>query len=270
MDAGAGAIAPVFADAAGRWQPRPEANGPFGMHGGAVSGLVVAAMERAARAEGLGLALSASVLLLRPAPMAPLETRSEVLRKGARAGAVETVLFAEGRLIAKGGGSFVTPEPVIAAPAAPPRPYDPAPLPRWRPLRVFDHATFFDAQDIRDDGNGTKWARLIRPLVGFPAPLAGVFAIADNATPFDLSQRRIEPRWSFPNIDITVHLSRPPAGEWIGVAAQSDWRENGMGLTEATLYDHEGYLGRACQTVVLIPAEEASDGEEGRADRRRG
>jgi acyl-Coa thioesterase superfamily protein/acyl-CoA thioesterase superfamily protein len=254
MDAGAGAIEPVFGrEPGGSWQPHAEANGPFGgLHGGAVSGLVIAEMEREARARGLGTALSASVLLLRPAPLAALETRTELLRAGERVGALETVLLAQGKLIAKATGSFVLPQRAVSTPAQPPRPFDPTALPRWRTPRVFAHKTLFDAQDIRDDGNGTKWARLIRPLVGFDAPLATVFAIADNATAFYLTARQIEPRWAFPNIDISVHLSRPPEGEWIGVAAQSDWRESGMGLTESTLYDRQGDLGRACQTVVLI------------------
>ena len=247
-------IAPVFEGKDGAWQPHAEANGPFGgLHGGAVSGLVVAAMEGEARERGLGVALSASVLLLRPAPLAPLETRSELLRKGGRTAVVETMLLAGDKLIAKGIGSFVAPQPVDGAPAAPPRPCDPASLPRWRALRVFEHKTFFDAQDIRDDGEGTHWARLRRPLVDFPAPLAAVFALADNATAYALTNQRLAPPWAFPNIDISVHLSRPPEGEWIGVAPRSDWRDSGMGLTETTLYDREGYLGRACQTVVLVP-----------------
>ena len=210
-------------------------------------------MERQARELGLGIAVTANVLLLRASPMAPLETRTEVLRRGSRAGVVETSLFATGKLVAKGTASFVTPLAVEGVPAAPPRPYDPSALPQWRRARHFDHPTLFDAQDIRDDGQGTKWGRLIRPLVSFPAPVAHVFAIADNATVFALTAKRIPLRWSFPNIDISIHLSRPPVGAWIGVEPESDWRSEGMGYTETRLYDTQGWLGRACQAVVLTP-----------------
>jgi hypothetical protein len=245
---------PVFTRDGTHWHPHAEAGGPFGgLHGGGVSGLIVAEMERQARTHGLGIPLAASVMLLRPAPMAPLETRSETLRRGGRVGVIETSLLAQGKLIAKGSASFVAPIPVEGAPAAPPRPYDPSALPAWARPRRFEHKTLFDAQDIRDDGEGMKWGRLIRPLVSFPAPLAGVFAIADNATVFLLTDQRIVPRWSFPNIDIAVHLSRPPVGGWVGVEPASDWRNEGMGFTEARLYDTQGWLGRACQAVVLTP-----------------
>ncbi len=244
---------PVFAREGTRWQPNAEAGGPFGgLHGGAVSGLVIAAMEREAREQGMGLALSGSVLLIRPAPMALLETRTEILRKGGRVGVLEASLLAEDKLVAKGTASFVAEAPIDDVPAAPPRPFDPAPLPAWARRPRFAHATLFDAQDIRDDGQGTKWARLIRPLVSFATPFADLFAIADNATPFYLTAHRpAPPRYGFPNIDITIHVSRAPVGTWIGVTAHSDWRPDGRGFTESALHDEHGPLGRACQTVVL-------------------
>jgi len=253
MNVAAALIEPLFTHDGRHWLPHAEAGGPFGgLHGGAVSGLVVAEMEREAREQGMGLALGGSVLLIRPAPMAPLEMRTEILRKGGRVGVLETSLLAGGKLIAKGTASFVTAAPFDDVPAATPRPFDPASLPAWARRPRFAHATLFDAEDIRDDGRGTKWARLIRPLMGFATPFANLFAIADNGTPFYLTTHRpAPPRYGFPNIDITIHVSRAPIGDWIGVTAQSDWRPEGRGLTESALYDEHGPLGRACQIVVL-------------------
>jgi hypothetical protein len=253
MDALSAIIDPVFARDGRHWHPHAEAGGPFGgLHGGAVSGLIVAEMEREAREQGFGIPLSASVLLLRPTPMTTLETRTDVLRKGGRSGAIATALSADGKLVAKGTASFVTADLAEGAPAATPRPYDPSLLPPWQQIRRFQHKTLFDALDFRDDGAGTIWGRLLRPLAPFAAPLATVFAIADNATAFYLVTHRIAPRWGFPNIDIGIHVSRTPVGEWVGVEAYSDWRPDGRGFTEARLYDVEGLLGRACQTVVLV------------------
>jgi hypothetical protein len=251
----AGFADPVFAREGGRWRPHPEAGGPFGgLHGGAVSGLIVAEMERRAREEGIGVMLSASVLLLRPAPMAPLETRIELLRKGGRTGALETVLLAEGRLIAKGTASCVAPLPVENTPAEPPLSRDPASLPPWPLKPRFGHRTLFDALDLRVDPCGAKWGRLLRPLVPFDSSFAAIFAVADNAQPFSLGDfRHALSGYAFPNIDIAVHASRPVAGGWIGVKARSDWRPEGMGLTDSELYDAQGRLGHACQTIVLVP-----------------
>ncbi|MGO8916003.1 MAG: acyl-CoA thioesterase domain-containing protein [Stellaceae bacterium] len=252
---GASLADPVFARDGAQWRPHPEAAGPFGgLHGGAVSGLIVAEMERAAREQGLGFMLSASVLLLRPAPMAPLETRTELLRKGGRTGALETVLLAEGKLIAKGTASCVAPLPVAGVPAAAPLPCDAASLPPWPLKPRFRHRTLFDALDLRVDPQGTKWGRLLRPLVLYEAAFAAIFAVADNGQPFSLRDPRDAlSDYTFPNIDIAVHASRPIAGGWIGVTARSDWRPEGMGLTDSELHDEQGRLGHACQTVVLVP-----------------
>jgi hypothetical protein len=248
---------PLFSRDGNGWQPHPEAIGPFrGLHGGAVSGLIVAEMERRAREEGLGLVLSASVLLLRPAPVAALELSTELLRKGGRSSALETTLTAAGRLIAKGTASCVAPHRATGAPAEPPRPVAAEALPPWPLKPRFAHRTLFDALDLRIDGEGAKWGRLMRPLVPHGASLALAFAIADNGQPFSLEQPgELLKRYTFPNIDIAIHAARPPVGPWIGVKARSDWRPEGMGLTESELYDAQGRFGRACQTIVLVPRE---------------
>lgn len=252
---GVGLADPLFAREGAQWRPHPEAGGPFGgLHGGAVSGLIVAELEQQAREHGLGFMLSASVLLLRPAPMALLETRSELLRKGGRTGALETALLADGRLIAKGTASCVGAHAVEGAPAEPPLPCDPASLPPSPLQPRFPQRTLFDALDLRVDPQGATWGRLLRPLVPFECAFATIFAIADNAPPFSLGDpRRALSGYAFPNIDIAIHASRPVAGGWIGVRARSDWRPEGMGLTDSELYDAQGRLGHACQTIVLVP-----------------
>ncbi len=246
---------PVFARDGDCWQPHPEASGPFrGLHGGAVSGLIVAEMERQAREEGLGFMLSASVVLLRPAPAAPLETRVDILRKGGRSSALEATLVADGRLIAKGTACCVAPHSVAGTSAEKRRPADAAALPAWPLKPRFAHRTLFDALDLRIDPEGTKWGRLLRPLMPYDAAFAAVFAVADNGQPFSLdAPRDVLKHYTFPNVDIAIHTARPPVGDWIGVKARSDWRPEGMGLTESELYDADGRFGRACQTVVLMP-----------------
>lgn len=250
-------IEPVFSRDDGFWQPHVEATGPFrGLHGGAVSGLIAAVMEEKAREEGWGIPLAVSVLILRPAPLERLETRIEVLRAGGRTAMLETSLVAGDKLIAKGTGVFVKPISLSeaarlqAAPAA----TDPSGLTPWSARGPQTRTTFFDALDIRDDNKGMKWGRMKRPMVPFDAPFANLFAFADNGTPYWLSSTAFwPPPWGFPNIDITVHASRAPVGPWVGVEPTSDWRADGMGLTDSKLYDEAGPLGRACQTVVLTP-----------------
>ena len=75
----------------------------------------------------------------------------------------------------------------------------------WRPVR--GHFT--------EPGPATVWARLRYPLVPDeePSPLERVLAIADsgNGVSSELDLRQ----WLFINPELTVHLPREAAGEWI-------------------------------------------------------
>jgi hypothetical protein len=213
-------------------------------------------MEEKAQAEDWGMPLTASVFILRPAPLEPLRTVVEPLRVGGRIAIAESKLFAADKLVAKATAAFVKSldVPELSRVAAAPVSADPSAMPGWERTRGPQHTTFFDALDIRDDGNGTKWGRMKRPMVPFAAPFASLFALADNGTPYWLSGTEFwPPAWGFPNIDITVHVSRAPVGSWVGVTPTSDWRADGMGLTDSRLHDVQGPLGHANQTVVITP-----------------
>lgn len=239
------------------WTPNILASGPFrGLHGGAVSGLTVAVMEEMARREGYGLPVTASVYILKPAPLETLTTKVTPLRIGGRIALLESELFHGDKLIAKATAAFVKPIelPELAAVEAPATPVDPSSLPKWQRSNRIDRTTFFDALDIRDDGKGTKWGRMLHPMTSYDTPFASLFALSDNGTPYWLSSTELwPPRWGFPNIDVALHVTRAPVGKWVGVTPTSDWRVEGNGLTDAVIYDEQGVLGRGCQTVVVTP-----------------
>jgi acyl-coenzyme A thioesterase PaaI-like protein len=99
---------PTYHEENGFWHPSPQAAGPFGgLHGGGISGILIAGLERQARAEGYGVPLSAGVMFLRPAPMAPLEARIETIRAGGRVAVLENSAWVAGKLIARATVSFV-------------------------------------------------------------------------------------------------------------------------------------------------------------------
>ncbi len=58
-------------------------------------------------------------------------------------------------------------------------------------------------------------------------------------------------RWLFVNTELTVHLHRAPAGEWIGVDAATVVGPDGLGTCSATLFDHDGHTGRSAQAWTV-------------------
>jgi len=58
-------------------------------------------------------------------------------------------------------------------------------------------------------------------------------------------------RWLFINVDLTVHLHRLPAGEWVCLDAITIAEPEGLGLSDTALYDERGPLGRALQTLLV-------------------
>jgi Thioesterase-like superfamily len=252
-----GQAQPIFTGDGRAWTPSASAVGPFGgLHGGAVSGLMVARLEAEGRRAEAGVALSVSALLLRPAPMAPLDIEIRALRQGGRVSVFEAILTGEGKRIAQAIATFAKTAEAPVLLEAPGEAVDPRLLPLWRDHPRGGRFGFFDALDIREDGLARKWGRLRRPLTPDASPLADLFAIADCATAFDLSGHGLFPApVGHPNIDIAIHVSRAPQGAWVGVAPNSDWRREGIGLTEARLFDEIGPLGRSAQAVVIIPRE---------------
>jgi hypothetical protein len=60
-------------------------------------------------------------------------------------------------------------------------------------------------------------------------------------------------RTTFANVDLTVALVRPPAGEWLGLDAATTVGPAGSGQCFADLYDATGRIGRSAQSLFVEP-----------------
>ena len=102
-----------------------------------------------------------------------------------------------------------------------------------------------------EPGPARVWLRMRQPLVaGEPtSPLARVLVAADsgNGVSAALDYRR----HLFINTELTVHLMREPAGEWVHLDAVTYVGPHGVGLSESVLHDETGRLGRAAQTLLV-------------------
>ena len=53
------------------------------------------------------------------------------------------------------------------------------------------------------------------------------------------------------NADLTVPLHHPAEGEWIAMAARTDFDVGGIGVADSRLYDALGPIGRGIQTLLI-------------------
>jgi hypothetical protein len=60
-------------------------------------------------------------------------------------------------------------------------------------------------------------------------------------------------QWLFINTELSVHLTRHPEGEWVGLDAHSVYEPHGFGAAFSTLHDVRGPIGRAAQSLFLGP-----------------
>ena len=58
-------------------------------------------------------------------------------------------------------------------------------------------------------------------------------------------------RYLFVNTDLSVHLKRMPAGEWVCLDAVTYPESQGVGLADTVLWDERGRIGRAAQTLLV-------------------
>jgi hypothetical protein len=102
-------------------------------------------------------------------------------------------------------------------------------------------------------GPAIAWARLCRPLIAGEEPtgLERLLVVADAAS--GISAALDWTKWLFVNVDLGVHLARPPRGEWLGMDARTDIGPTGMGLATSTLFDRHGAFGVSTQTLLVAP-----------------
>ncbi len=55
----------------------------------------------------------------------------------------------------------------------------------------------------------------------------------------------------FVPVELTVSVRRHPRTEWVGMRAETTIEDDGVGQTRAELFDEEGYLGAAAQTLFV-------------------
>jgi hypothetical protein len=229
------------------------------MHGGPPSALLVRACERVTGRDDV-TALRAVVDFLGPVPVGPVTVDARVIRPGRTVSLAEATLTVDDRpvLVAR-VWSVRLPDPEAENnPGVTPddRSVDP---PDWCPESLqgwdFGYANAIEWRLLHGDPHGpgmaAVWGRQRIPLVeGEPTSgLCRAVLVADSGN--GVSASLDWARWSFVNVDLSVHLSRPVEGEWVLLDAASRIAPTGSGLATSTLRDQLGVVGAGAQTLVV-------------------
>ena len=236
------------------------------LHGGPVGALFAELLEQVGGPGYTGVRLTLD--LMRPVPQRPLGFRGGVVRQGRRLQLLEGELAAgdtavarcsllrlaerplpPGVVDAEGDGASTGPTdgPEALVPAGPLRPF---PTPVFvggaLEMRVKDTNNFLGAR--------VAWFRLHVPVVAggpSPTPLARAAAVGDMGNALSAWTSAWPPPVSYVNADMSLHLARPPEGEWVRSEASSAWTGAGLGLVTSRLSDLRGEFGLAHQALAL-------------------
>jgi hypothetical protein len=230
-------------------------------HVGPPSALLVRTLERCAPGE-TALQLSRITLeVLGPVPAGEVEVQARVERPGRSIELLSAQLSANGRAVMRAAAWRIAPGDTAAVALGEAAPL---PAPAGATLRTDRPAGwlpgFIDALEWRwlhgwlgDPGPGAVWARPRVPLVEGEetSPLQRVAIVADSgngaAAPLDIRE------WLFVNTELTLHVHRPPVGEWMAVDAATVIGPTGLGTVSGLLHDEHGHFGRSAQSLIVRP-----------------
>jgi acyl-Coa thioesterase superfamily protein/acyl-CoA thioesterase superfamily protein len=252
---------PLYRREARGFIPSELTRGPWdagAQHGGAPAALIAGELQTLDEGGEVGVA-RITYEFLRPVPLAPLELELE-RGGGRRVRRARATLRADGKEVCIASALLMRRGDTAGVPAAE-RPLAPAlPSPEASALARDEAPGGFarDANEIRflegslrTPGPATAWFRLRVPVVDdqAPTPLQRAAAAADFGN--GVSSMLDWDAYLFINADLSVYLEREPEGEWICLQSSTHLGPAGVATSESILYDSEGRVGRAVQSLLI-------------------
>jgi len=243
----------------GTWRATSHTTGPWderAQHGGPPSALLGRAIQRCAPRDDM-IVTRFTCEILGAIPVGELDVQARLVRPGRSVEFLEAAATAGGREVARASAwrvlrttSDTVPQKADPPPSLPEHAVGAPPAGwvdgylsavEWRPV----HGHF------AEPGPATVWARLRYPLVPDEetGPLERVLAVADSGN--GLSGELDITEWQFINPELTVHLHREAAGEWICLDAQTAISAGGAGLATSVLSDTQGRIGVGAQSLLV-------------------
>ena len=248
-------------DGTDRYLSQPSTAGPWtaaAQHGGPPAALLARAVEGLAREEDRVVGRF-TMELLGPVPVGPLRVAAEVVRPGRSVELCEATLYDEqrDRACARGiawlfpagtDGPDQEDTPLLHTPA------DGAPHERPRTWS----GGYLDAVDwrwiegaVESAGPAVVWMRPMVDLVDGEAmsPVQRLMSCVDSAS--GVSAALDPATWAFLNTELTVHVLRPPVGEWVCLDAHTTLGSGHVGVATSRVYDVRGLVAFTSQALLV-------------------
>jgi hypothetical protein len=237
---------------AGPWTPDAQHLGP-------PSALLARAIEQVPADRPTQIA-RVTVEILGPVPLADLTVRARLTRPGRSVELLAAELATGDRVVATASAWRIARAdsgPVAAGQADR--------LPTWDGVAATGRPQgwspgYIDAMEFRPlvgglhvPGPSCAWMRQRIPLVAGEEPtgLQRLLTVADSGN--GLSNRLNPSQWWFINTDLTVHIQREPAGDWIGLDANTVVGPDGVGTATSVLHDQDGQVAVGAQALMVRP-----------------
>jgi Thioesterase-like superfamily len=230
-------------------------------HVSPLTGLLVHALDRWVADQGGDDGLVTARLtfdILGVVAIEDVEVSVDLVRPGRTVELLEAVAVARGRPVLRARAWRLARSDTTAVAGGAPGPLPPPDGLPAAPLSSVWPGGYIASLDVRplrppEPGRATAWVASRLALVADePASeLARYVALVDTAN--GIAVRQAPHDWLFPNLDLTVHLHRQPAGGWVGLDTTVVFGPGGQGLTTTVLHDLGGAVGRAEQILTVRP-----------------
>ena len=245
----------------GTWLATVHTTGPWdpgSQHGGPPSALLGREMQRCEPRDDMIIARF-TCEILSPIPVGEIAVQVRLARPGRSVQLLEGVITAGGREVALARAwRVLRTSSADAGPSLPPPPALPGEQGQLLPRGWVDG--YLSAIEWRmpygrfgAPGPAAAWARMRYPLLPGeePSPLERVLAVADSGS--GVSGELPYADWVFINPEVTVHLFRDAAGEWVCLDAQTSIAAGGAGFARTVLSDTGGPVGLGTQSLLIVP-----------------
>ena len=106
---------------------------------------------------------------------------------------------------------------------------------------------------VTEPGPGLVWMRPRVDLVAgeHMSPVQRLMCCVDSAS--GVSAALDPASWSFLNTELTVHVLRPPVGDWVCLDAETTMGGGSVGMATSLVYDAQGLVARSAQALLIAP-----------------